>query len=241
MVSRLPSEIMKKSRPVWVKIAAVFCVLALSLGGLAPERAQGVEDFLLLVNASHPLPEDYDVSKLVLMNGQEDGLFTIKEGKAYAHPTALKALKKMLKAARKDGLKKWQISEAYRSVADQQNIWDTFYHQYRTVNGLSEKKARQAVARRVAKPGCSEHHTGLAFDITVPGKAFRLTSQCKWLAAHCAEYGFIIRYTKDKEKITGITEEPWHIRYVGVKPAKTMKKKNLCLEEYVERYVLTKK
>lgn len=190
----------------------------------------------LLVNAAHPLPENFQLPEMVLLNGRNDALYTVKEPNTFIAHEAADALEEMLTAAHQDGLTVWQISEGYRSREDQQRIWDEKYEKYRTVNGLSEKKALQAVARRVAAPGTSEHETGLALDMTVPGEPFQHTAQCKWLAAHCHEYGFIIRYTEEKEAVTGITAEPWHIRYVGIEAAEKMKLGNLCLEEYVERY-----
>ena len=87
----------------------------------------------------------------------------------------------------------------------------------------------------MAEPGCSEHQLGLAIDINVPGaSAFAGTKQCRWLHEHCWEYGFIVRYTKDKKDITGIEEEAWHIRYVGVDHAMRIRELGLCLEEYLE-------
>ena len=83
--------------------------------------------------------------------------------------------------------------------------------------------------------GCSEHHTGLAFDMTVPGtSAFVGTKQCTWLHANCWDYGFIIRYTDDKQDITGFMGEEWHIRYVGKEHSLNMKDSGLCLEEYLQ-------
>ena len=99
----------------------------------------------------------------------------------------------------------------------------------------SSSKARRAALKSVAEPGCSEHHLGLAFDINVKGaKTFSSTKQYKWLKENCWDYGFIMRYTKEKEKITGFTAEAWHIRYVGVNHAKYMQEHDLCLEEYIE-------
>ena len=195
-------------------------------------KTDQTDDLLILVNADHPLPEGYAPRDLVLLNELESSLFTVKEPNTYLCRSALTALNAMLSDAHQQGLTQWQISEGYRSRAAQQAIWDQKYVKYRTVNGLSESKALQAVSRRVAKPGCSEHETGLALDLTVPGAAFRSTPQCLWIQQHCAEYGFILRYTEDKEKITGITAEPWHIRFVGVEAAQEMREKNLCLEEY---------
>ena len=93
--------------------------------------------------------------------------------------------------------------------------------------------AVSATRQTVADPGTSEHHTGLAFDITVPGTIFKGTPEQKWLHKHCWEYGFVIRYQEDKEKITGYLAEVWHVRYVGLPHSIDMRNRNLCLEEYV--------
>jgi len=190
----------------------------------------------LLVNEKNPLPAGYVPNNLVSINDIETGLFTPKEQNMMADAETIVALMEMLKDAHADGITVWQISEAYRSVADQQKIWDDKYQKYLTVNGLSDEKALEAVKRRVATPGSSEHHTGLALDITVPGKSFHDTEQHKWLQEHCHEYGFVIRYAAEKEYITGISDEPWHIRYVGIEAAKMMKEENWCLEEYIQKY-----
>ena len=100
---------------------------------------------------------------------------------------------------------------------------------------MTGAQARSAARKLVADPGCSEHHTGLAFDITVPGTSFGGTKQAKWLEEHCWEWGFILRYPADKTAITGITNEPWHFRYVGTDAAMEMRETGECLEEYVER------
>ena len=201
-----------------------------------PQPTEKPADFALLVNEEHPLPTDYDTSHFILLNTLETDLFTVKEPDTYADLRAVDALMEMLAAARSDGLTVWQISEAYRSIEAQQKIWNEKYEKYRTVNGLSESKAKQAVQRRVATPGCSEHHTGLAFDLTVPGRSFSGTPQSEWINAHCQEYGFIVRYQAEKEGLTGITAEPWHVRYVGLEPAAQMVRENLCLEEYARKY-----
>jgi len=190
----------------------------------------------LLVNAAHPLPDEYVPAHLILLSDMKSGLFSLKRPDIALDLQTAQALCRMLEAAWKDGITVWQISEGYRSIQDQQAIWDEQYEKYRNQNGLSEKKALEAVSRRVAKPGSSEHHTGEALDISVPGCAFRNTAQYAWLKAHCWEYGFIIRYTEEKEAVTGIRSEPWHIRYVGTLAASVMKEKGLCLEEYFNLY-----
>lgn len=84
-----------------------------------------------------------------------------------------------------------------------------------------------------ARPGHSEHQTGLAIDCNVIDDSFIGTPEAIWLENHCHEYGFIIRYPKDKEDITGYKYEPWHIRYIGVDKAKDVHDSGLCLEEYL--------
>ena len=99
--------------------------------------------------------------------------------------------------------------------------------------GFTQEKAVSATRNTVADPGASEHHTGLAFDITVAGTIFKGTEQQIWLHKHCWDYGFIIRYQEDKEDITGFLAECWHIRYVGLPHSTEMRDRNLCLEEYL--------
>lgn len=189
----------------------------------------------LLVNDSNPLSSENAPDDLVeLATYIPPSLASIKEEGSMGCREAADALIEMLEAAQVDGLTNWQITDAYRSVETQQQIWEKTYQKYRTENGLSENKALQATQRRIAKPGTSEHHTGLAFDVGVAGESFRKTPQCAWLAENCADYGFVVRYTVEKERVTGITAEPWHIRYVGIEHARTMTNNGLCLEEYVE-------
>lgn len=95
----------------------------------------------------------------------------------------------------------------------------------------------------VQPPGCSEHQTGLCCDITDVYRASKapweleLTPTYQWLYAHCAEYGFILRYPDGKTDITGIMYEPWHFRYVGEEAAKYIMENNLCLEEFLALYI----
>lgn len=193
----------------------------------------------MLVNKEHPVDADFVPADLVDLNTYCDSsLVKIKYSGMQAVREATDALIKMLTAAKADGITNWQISAAYRSFADQQNILEENIKSYMEKNGLSRSKAESAARQTVADPGSSEHHTGLAFDMTVPGQTFKFTEQCKWLHEHCWEYGFIIRYTDDKKDITGFLGEEWHIRYVGTEHSMNMKESGLCLEEYLE-YVQT--
>ena len=99
--------------------------------------------------------------------------------------------------------------------------------------GMEEAEARQDALRTVALPGRSEHQTGLAVDFNDVSQNFQRTEAYQWLQRHGAEYGFVQRYQKEKESVTGVSEEPWHYRYVGRAHAGRMEKGRLCLEEYV--------
>ena len=134
----------------------------------------------------------------------------------------LKAFNKMRTAAAKDNIS-LEIASGFRSYEEQ----ETLYKEYSAENGQKEADTYSARA------GYSEHQSGMAIDVN--GADFSMVGQkdMKWLEKHCSEYGFIIRFPKGKESITGYSYEPWHIRYVGKKTAKEMKKLGLCLEEYL--------
>ena len=190
----------------------------------------------MLVNRRFPVDDDFVPSDLVLLTDVLDSsLIRVKYKGTQAVRTAAEALEAMLEAAKADGVKNWQVSAAYRSIADQEKILEDKIRYYRKKNsGWSRAKARSAALHSVAEPGCSEHHLGLAFDVNVPNtSAFKGTKQCKWLHAHCWDYGFIVRYQENKEEITGFTAEEWHIRYVGVEHAQYMRDHDMCLEEYL--------
>lgn len=193
----------------------------------------------LLVNRQNALPNGYEPYDLVVMNDYCDRqLVKIKYADTQAEREAVDALMVMLEAAADDGVSGMQISAAYRSVAYQQRIFDQTVSQYMKENNLSRTKAISATRHTVADPGYSEHHLGTAFDITVPGTTFAGTAQAKWLHENCWNYGFIVRYTKEKEKLTGYTAEAWHFRYVGTEHSIAMYRQDLCLEEYIDRYGL---
>jgi zinc D-Ala-D-Ala carboxypeptidase len=199
---------------------------------LADEEDEGLP---ILVNKDHPLPDDYEPDDLVNMRDYCDAsIVSIKGSEIQGARVAVDALLAMLTQAQAEGIDSWQVSAGYRSVAYQQELYDEKVYEYRQ-QGMSGSQARSAAGKLVALPGCSEHHTGLAFDITVPGKSFGGTKQAKWLEEHCWEWGFILRYPADKTDITGITNEPWHFRYVGIEAATEMHETGECLEEYIER------
>ena len=114
------------------------------------------------------------------------------------------------------------ISSGFRSYASQRSI----YNRYVSRDG------RAAADTYSARPGHSEHQTGLSIDLNTITQAFGRTAEGRWVAEHCHEYGFIIRYPDGKSHITGYHYEPWHLRYVGIKTATAIAESGLCLEEY---------
>lgn len=190
----------------------------------------------MLANKENPVGESFVPANLVVLNDYCDsGLVKIKYKNTRAVKEAADALIVMLEAAREENVTKWQISAAYRSYESQVSTLNNKINSYLKKNSdWSRAKARKAALRTVAEPGTSEHHLGLAIDINVPGaSSFLGTKQCTWLHANCWDYGFILRYQKGKEKITGYDAEAWHIRYVGIPHARYMRDHDLCLEEYL--------
>ena len=139
------------------------------------------------------------------------------------------------------GLEQVVIVSGYRSYAYQAKLFERKKNYYRT-QGLGEEAATIQAAQIVAKPGHSEHQLGLAVDLTTWSMKdledpliadFALTETGKWLLKNSFRFGLILRYPQDKVKITNITYEPWHYRYVGKGPACAMHQKGFCLEEYL--------
>ena len=135
---------------------------------------------------------------------------------------AQEAFNKMKQSAQAQGIS-LKIVSGYRSYQTQQAIYQ------RNVQIYGEEVANTFSA----KPGQSEHQTGLAFDVNSTRWNFKDTVEAKWLADNCDEYGFIIRYPENKQEKTGYVYEPWHVRYVGKDLAKQIKESGLCLEEYL--------
>lgn len=205
-------------------------------GSALPASAAPEMDYLLLVNRKNKLDKHFAPTDLVKI---EDvipaSVLKVKYKGTQANRTAVEALGRMLEDAIEEGITNWQVSSAYRTHADQQALVDESVNKFKK-NNPSWSKARclSATYQTVAPSGTSEHQTGLAFDITVPGVSFTGTEQQKWLHEHCYEYGFIVRFTEDKQSKTGFLAESWHFRYVGIEAAQVMTFNNWCLEEYVE-------
>lgn len=132
-----------------------------------------------------------------------------------------KAFSEMKAAAAKEGLNLWNAS-GFRSYELQQSLY----------NRYCNRDGKEAADRYSARPGHSEHQSGLALDLNEISSSFANTKEGKWVEENCHKYGFILRYPKNKEAQTGYMYEPWHIRYVGTSHAERIYNSGLCLEEY---------
>ncbi len=177
-----------------------------------------------LINGKNPLPDNYDKNvraSLVTIDAtlRNNNYVTDIHKDVYPFITA------MVKAAQADGvnLKVWS---PFRSYGDQRVL---FENQVNRVNGDEDKAATV-----VARPGTSEHNTGLCADFNMADDKFESTPMYTWMTENAEDYGFILRYPKDKTDITGVIYESWHWRFVGINTAKEMNQLGMTLEEYVE-------
>ena len=185
-----------------------------------PAQTDAGDDWkLILVNAEHPVPEDYSVTLKELRNDQ------------WVDERIYPELQQMFDDARVEGIYPL-INESYRSAERQQEILDNYIAAYEA-EGLSTEEAQQRALEVVAKPGTSEYQLGLALDIIVEYEEDS-TVTWQWLKENCWRYGFILRYPEDKTEITGISYEPWHFRYVGAEAAQQITERGITLEEYLE-------
>ena len=174
-------------------------------------------DYTRLINQSHPLPPDYIPENLIDIGIPFDAL--PGDPKRLLEKRTAQAALRLVNAACQEGLCLYGIS-GYRSYNRQQELYTGSPY--------------------VAAPGTSEHQSGLALDLSCPAirmeliSEFALTSEGKWLARNASLYGFILRYPQNKESITGVPYEPWHIRYVTRELAGYLKLTGLTLEEYLD-------
>lgn len=159
-------------------------------------------DGILIANKTYSLPSDYDPGEL--LNECRLAFETMANDAYY-----------------KDGLYLYELS-GYRSFATQNRI----YNNYVVADGKAEADTYSA------RPGHSEHQSGLALDVNSVDGSFAYTPEAAWIEENCYRYGFILRYPNGKSEKTGYIYEPWHIRYVGVEIATKIHNSGLCLEEY---------
>lgn len=183
------------------------------------------DSYTVLVNRDYPISKDYVPPDLVVPN-VPFSYYGVYE-KSYVRRRAARALEELFGAARAEGYTLKLVS-AYRSYERQTQIYN---HNVQT-------RGKDKTDKVSAMPGSSEHQTGLAIDVSADSvsctieESFGRSAEGRWLKKNCQKYGFIIRFPKNKTKVTGYSYEPWHIRYVGKNLAKYLKKKKMTLEEY---------
>lgn len=180
---------------------------------------------LILINKQHPIPEDYQFT-----------LGTIK-GSMRCDERIITHLIQMFEAAKEDGVN-LVVCSPYRDMQRQEWLFDRKMKKFLN-QGMSYMEAYKTASITVTLPGASEHQVGLAVDIICDtyvqlNEGFEKTEAGKWLKEHSWEHGFILRYPKGKEDVTGIRYEPWHFRYVGKEAAELIYKEDICLEEFLE-------
>ncbi len=181
------------------------------------------DDLLVTVNKYNQLPSDYEPSNLVLIDS------SCSTGNNYIRSEAKIPFETLCNDIKKEGLFVKAMS-TYRSYKTQNSI----YNGYVNRNGVEEADTYSA------RPGHSEHQTGLAIDVmnnTTSYTNFGSTKEYKWMQENAHKYGFILSYPSDKVSITGYVSEPWHYRYVGVELATYLHENNLTLDEYMARQV----
>lgn len=188
---------------------------------------------LILVNKQNSIPDGYEEQVPL-------GNINTMKGVMHCDERIIDDLLAMVQAAKEDGVT-LQICSPYRDLAYQEKLFERKIEYFMGM-GLSYMEAYRRGSQVVTVPNASEHQLGLALDIvsntyTKLKEEFEDTEAGKWLAANSYRYGFILRYPRGKEDVTGITYEPWHFRYVGVEAATLITEQGITLEEFWEEYL----
>ncbi|MBO5322171.1 MAG: M15 family metallopeptidase [Clostridia bacterium] len=183
---------------------------------------------LLLVNPDNALPSDYNYTENLITVDSKYLCGELNQLNKEILPYAIA----MMEAASADGID-IRIRSPYRSYEIQERLYNNEVAEWKS-KGLSQLDAEIKAATIVARPGTSEHHTGLAIDFNQTNETFEDSEAFQWLLKNAENYGFILRYPEDKQEITKIIYEPWHWRFVGIDVAKEINAKGLCFEEYIE-------
>ena len=208
-------------------IIALLCWYSVKTSGEIEVKEDDIDNnitnTLVLVNREHGLDKNYIPIDLSI----PEIPFTDEAIDEEKHVAGImkEPLEELTNEAEKEGIFLMGNS-AYRSYESQKNVY----------NNRVKNQGKESADAYVAKPGFSEHQTGLCIDITNKDRYFvEGTEEVEWLKENCSKFGFIIRYPKDKKDVTGIEYEPWHIRYVGKDVAKYISDNGITLEEYLEK------
>ena len=196
-------------------------------GGSDPKTVVGTRNpakkSVWLVNKYNKLDSSYSANLGTLSNGREFDRMGID------------ALERMIRDCANQCSSGIWAQSTYRPRSMQESLFRDQVNKHLN-NGLSQEDAEVKAATIVARPGTSEHEMGLAVDFNSVDYDFADLDVGKWMAKHCGEYGFILRYPEDKVHITGVSYEPWHFRYVGEEHSKIIMDNKICLEEYYVQY-----
>lgn len=207
---------MKKILTFLLIVAIIATIYSKTQRPMASTPTQAADDDLVLVNQQNPLNEEQLPTNLINLFEQPRS-YELFSGEILLRPHVATALQQMIADANKEGLTHFIVMSGYRTLAEQQELYNDMGANY------------------AMKPGYSEHHTGLALDIGSTETTMDVASEGAWLASNAWRYGFILRYPADKVAITGIEFEPWHLRFVGLPHSQIMYEQNLALEEYVSK------
>lgn len=208
-------------------LTAVLLLVTASAAAFDSSEDSGL---LMLVNKSHAVSSEY-VPKTVKLQNINSVSNDMK-----MRPEVAEAFTQMYADMMADGVSTCHVISGYRSYEYQKYLVDTKVAK-RVANGMHREKAYNQVTMSTAPAGCSEHQLGLALDLstsTYSSQSFADSDAGQWMAKHAWKYGFIRRYQSDKASMTGIVNEAWHYRYVGVPHAQIMVENNWCLEEYLD-------
>jgi D-alanyl-D-alanine carboxypeptidase len=185
------------------------------------------DDYLIIANRDKLLSADFvpkDLTKVYKASSNAD-----KYNMTFV---AAKAFEALVKEAEANSLNIYPCS-GYRSYETQKYLFQIYVNGHIKNDGMTYDEAYAYASTYSMIEGASEHQTGLTMDVNWTETTFGDTKESKWLVENAHKFGFVIRYPADKEDVTGISWEPWHLRYVGRYHAEKMKKLNMCLEEYL--------
>jgi len=200
---------------------------------LANDSSDDDGGYIRLINHSNHLPSGYTPDDLVRLSS---GGVPVSSTAVMLRATAAEAYFEMMRAMQADGVRVPIAVSGYRSYARQTELFNNRVQRHRN-EGLNAADAAALAATVVARPGTSEHQSGLAIDISMDGSltaAFANTQQGRWLYENAWRFGFILRYPYGTTHITGIIYEPWHFRYVGLPHSRIIFENGWVLEEYIE-------
>ena len=218
---RKNKRVINKILIIFIFVSFLFIILVKLNYKNNIEKIENLDNYkYILVNKENKLSKDFKPDNLV-------EVIKCSEKKFYLEKEAHNAYHQMCLDSKKEGLN-ILITSAYRSYDEQRKLYNKYLKLY----------GKNYVDKYVAKAGYSEHQTGLAIDLkSLDNEVFMNSKEYLWIKKNAHKYGFIIRYQKEQEVITGYSEEQWHIRYVGKKVAQYIYKNNIAYEEYYNLFI----